>query len=231
MSGARFQALLGTPPSIGVPVSLGGATGGSAVTSVTLTTLAAIPAGALVVVGVLFNKAATGSVSSVSDGTNTYSLAQASTWTANNDIEELWYCPNALPVGSGASLVATLSGTSVGTPLIAAAYVTGVALSSPLDGHNATKYAPATAFNSGATATLAQAKEIAFGFAGFYNAAATVTEGSGFTLLVDQVPGGSPFFHGHLAYQIVTATTALNYQPVLSASNFGGSIIATFKGQ
>jgi hypothetical protein len=34
----------------------------------------------------------------------------------------------------------------------------------------------------------------------------------------------------HLAYQIVNATTSINYQPTLSASNFGGSLIATFKG-
>jgi hypothetical protein len=34
----------------------------------------------------------------------------------------------------------------------------------------------------------------------------------------------------HQAYQIVNATTALNYQLSLNVTSFGGSIIATFKG-
>jgi hypothetical protein len=235
MAGASFQALLssGGVSAIGTPVSLGSIVGTAAASSCTIVTTAAVPAGALLFLVTQFNKGTTISVSSVSDGTNNYTLAKSAGWNATNfDNQELWYCANAAAVGSGASLVVTYSSTlAVGvTPIAAAGYCTGILAASPLDSTNSAKYESGTAYSSGATATLAQAKELIIGALGFYSAACTVTEGSGFTQLVDQDQGSGNRSRVHLAYQIVNATTAINYQPTLSVANFGGSMIASFKG-
>jgi hypothetical protein len=217
---------------IGTPVPLGSAVNLSFSTTMTITTTAAIPAGSLAFVATSFNKSgSTIAVSSVSDGTNSYSLAKSAGWDATNaDAAELWYKENAAAVGSGATITITYSTTASSGAISAAGYCTGILASGSLDSTNSAQYAPSTAFSSGATATLAQAKELIIGALGFYNANATVTEGSGFTLLVDLNQGSGAFLHVHLAYQIVNATTAINYQPTLSAANFGHSIIASFKG-
>jgi hypothetical protein len=232
---AATQMLLfsyGATSVIGTPVSLGGAIGGVAASTIALTTLAAIPAGATVFVMSSFGKNTTVSVSSISDGTNTYQLAKSAGWNATNgDNDELWYAANCAAVSLGATLTVTLSSTTAAghSPVMCAAYCTGL-IAAPLDLTNSLKYEPGTAYSSGSSGTLTQAKEIIIGGLGFYNAACTITEGSGFTQIVDQDEGSGARFRAHLAYQIVNATTSINYQPTLSASNFGGSIIATFKG-
>lgn len=236
MSGVSFAALLGQGAAaafISTPVPLGSAAGTSGSSSMTLTTTAAIPAGALLFLATSFNKGTTISVSSVSDGTNVYSLAKSAGWEATSTENcELWYKANATAMPSGTVITITYSSTTAGGigSIAAAGYCAGILAAAPLDSTNSAKQLPGTAFSSGATATLAQTNELIIGALGFYNANATVTEGSGFTVLVDFNPGTSAFFHVHLSYQIVNATTAINYQPTLSASNFGASIIASFKG-
>lgn len=218
--------------AIGTPASLGSGQSSSSST-VTMTTGAAIPGGSLAVVAISFNKSSTISVSSVSDGTNSYTRARTSTWDASNArVVELWYKENASGVSSGATITATASVTSdANVNMIAAAYVTGVETASALDAVNSTRYAPSTSYASGSTGTLSQADEIAFGVAAGYTAssAATVTEGSGFTQIVERQQGSGAQEFIHLAYEIVAATTALNYQPSLSVTSYGASLIATFK--
>lgn len=236
MASPTFQALLASASAsvIGTPVSLGSAQGTASTNSMTITTTAASPNGALLFVVTHFHKATTISVSSISDGTNNYTLARSGGWDATNqENTELWYCANAAGMGSGATITITYSSTVSGTAgsVAAAGYCSGILASSPLDSVNSTLYAPGANFSSGATATLAQAKELIIGALGFYNTNAPLSsEGGGFTGLIDFNPGTASFYHCRLAYQIVNATTAINYQPVLSASEFGHSIIASFKG-
>lgn len=231
LASGQLHGFNGGHHNLSVPTSLGSAVGASGASSVAMTTGAAIPAGATIFVGVTVGKVTTISVSSISDGINTYLLARTAGWDATGaNVVELWYCPNCVGVPSGTTITATFSSTSVGgsnVPVIAAAYAEGLT-SSPLDKVNSTNYEPGTAFSSGSSGTLSQATELIIGCTGFYNAAATYTEGTGFTQIVDLDQGSGNRWRIHLAYQIVQATTAINYQPSLSANNFGGSIIATF---
>jgi hypothetical protein len=87
---------------------------------------------------------------------------------------------------------------------------------------------PGTTFASGTTGTLTQSNEIVFGFLGSYQNLTSVTEGSGFININQKLQGSGNNWGGNLAYQIVGATTALNYQPV-GSSSYGGALIATFK--
>lgn len=222
-------------PAIVTPTSLGCAAGTAASGSVTLTTLAAIPSGSLVVVGVIVGFSTAQTITGVSDGTNSYTQAVHSSWDATGDVVvDTWYKPNASAVSSSASLTATFSSTSLGAtnvPVICAAVVSaGIIAAAPLDKTNTGKTNNGTVYASGATATLSQANEIAFGFLGFYNASATVTEGSGFTSIVSTLNNGGGHWSANLAYQIVAATTALNYQPSTSVNTFGAANLSTYKG-
>jgi hypothetical protein len=215
------------------PVSLGAAQGSASASSVALTTVAAIPAGSLVVVGVQVGFAAAQTITGVSDGTNSYTRAAGAMWDATGDfVTDLWYKENASAVSSSATLTATFSAASLGgtnVPIICAAYTTGILTASSLDKTNSGKQEPGTAYASGSTGTLTQAKEIAFGFMGGSQNVTSITEGSGFTNINQKLQGSGNNWGGNLAYQIVNATTALNYQPTVSSS-FGGAVIATFKG-
>jgi hypothetical protein len=217
-----------------IPGSLGGGVGSIGASSMTISTVSSSPAGALLLVTTIFGKSTTVSVSSVSDGTNNYTLAKSAGWDPTNfDNQELWYCANAAAMPVGSTITITYSAATIGgtnQPVACAGFCAGILAASPLDKTNSTKYEPGTAYSSGSSGTLTQAKELIIGALGFYNAACTITEGSGFSFLGDQPQGSGNLFRCHLAYQIVNATTAINYQPTLSASNFGGSIIATFKG-
>lgn len=226
----------GTIP-IGTPVSIG-SNEQSTISSLTMTTSGAIPAGSLALVFIEINKSTAISVSSVSDGTNSYTLARTSTWDVNTFVTyEIWYKANASAVGSGATITATLSATAGNTNLIAAAYVTGVLTSSPLDKVNSgTTGCSGLSPNSGSTGTLTIANEIVFGGTGGYvspvTAAVISVESSGFTQL-HNVVGSSTRFLNHTAYRIVNATTAQTYNPTVGGSATAscfGTVIASFKG-
>jgi hypothetical protein len=235
MYGAQGSIFSGAPPAIGTPVSLGCALGSAGASSVTLTTTAAIPLGALVVAGVQVGFAATQTISSISDGANTYSAAVGATWDATGAfVTGLWQKANAAAVSTSASLTATFSAASssgTNVPVICAAYVTGIQATTPLDKTASGKTEPGTAFASGSTGTLTQSNEIAFGFVGAYSNCTSVTEGSGFTTISPspKLQGSGNQWCGNLASKTVAATTALNYQPTLTSS-FGAALIGTFKG-
>lgn len=203
-------------------------------TTISMTTTAAIPAGSTVVVAISSAKASTISVSSVSDGTNSYALAAASGWGAATLVGlDFWYVNNANPVSSGATITATFSSTNIDPGYIAAALVLNLQ-SSPFDKSNFTQYSsPTTAPSSGATATLTQANEVCFGAATGYTSPATsttLTESSGWTNLASINNGTSTRYYIIFGYKIVAATTAQNYQPTLGSAAVSVGGIATFKG-
>lgn len=220
-------------PSIAVPVSIGSRTTTAVIQSnVGLTTTAGIPGGALALVAVFAPSGSTNSITGVSDGTNTYTRAVQSVWDVGTDSwAELWYKENAVGISSGAVIVATYAAATNAQPsVISGAYVTGILSSTSLDTTNNGTTVSGTAYASGSTGTLAKANEIAIGFMGEYNASTTVTDGSGFININTTTQGSGAFFNTKLSYQIVAATTALNYQPSTSVATFGKTLIATFKG-
>lgn len=220
--------------AIGNPTSLGTNNSTSAdVSSITLTTSAAIVAGNIAWVAVQFISVAAQTVSSVSDGTNSYTLAlRANTGLAYT---ELWYKENAAAVSSGATITATLSGsTSGGNGYgIQAFQSSGVVTSSAMD-KTASYAGAATATPTATTATLTQATEIAIGvsFVGYANTVTPFTEASGFTNLFSAITTGFNTTKTSIGYKVVAATTAVAYSPVWSTAPNSGSplVLATFKG-
>lgn len=233
MAGATFQLLLSgtTASNIGVPVSLGTNGALSSTSTNVLTTVATVPAGGLIFVTACFVKASSIVISSITDSNgNTYAAAVSAGYNVTNlDNQELWYAVSAAPLTSGSTITVTLNGLSSNPWPMCAGYSTGLT-ATPIDKVNSTKYEPASGtLSSGTTGVLTQAKELIVGATGFYTST-TFTEGAGFTQLNDLDAGGANHLRSHLAYQIVNATTAVNYQPSSTASIFGGSMIATFKG-
>ena len=194
--------------------------------AIIVTTTGAIPAGALAFVAVRISSGALQVVSSVSDGTNSYTKAAGETGTYD-DIE-IWICPNASGVLSGASVTVNLSGAPTGGGAAAAfvGYCTNVVTSAPanqiaggVNSGSATNY-------SATTGTLSQASEVAIGLT-FINGNATETQSSGFTNLAHVTDSGN--ISTAVDYQVVSSTTAITYDPVWSVASRVGSLIVTFK--
>lgn len=220
-------------PVIATPTSLGSTVlSASARSSATHTTTAAIPAGSLAFVAVFAPFGSAKTISSISDGTNSYSSAVTNAYDGSTQlVAAIYYKENASAVSSSATITVTFSGNTLAQPtVITAGYTTGIITSSSLDKTNSGTTSAGTAYASGSTGTLTQANEIAIGFIGEYNASVTITEGSGFSTLNNPRQGSGSNFNANLAYQIVSATTALNYQPSTSANTYGKVLIATFKG-
>lgn len=217
--------------TIGTPTSIGAVNGGTNNTSsITIPTSANIVAGNLVVA--FFQVASGVTVSSVSDGTNSYSHANScneSSGGAGNPDTEIWYVSNASAAPSGASLTATLSGTSTGSNgyLGQAFQVSGIAASGALD-KTPTCVTTNSTTPSISTGTLSQANEIGFGTSTtFYNSNA-YTEASGFTNLFNN--HGTYFYTG-IGYKIVAATSSVSYSPTWanSANSWMLTQAVTFK--
>lgn len=175
-----------TPPVIAAPTSIGSVVMSAAArSSATLTTTAAIPGGSLAFCGVLAPFSTAQTISSVSDGTNTYTAAVTNAFDAGTQlVAAIYYKQNATAVSSGATVTASFSGNTIAQPsIIVCGYTTGIITASSLDKTNSGLLAPGTAYASNSTGTLSQANEIAIGFLGEYNASVTITEGSGFTTL------------------------------------------------
>lgn len=209
-----------TSTPIGTPATLGFVGPSGSVSSIALTASAAIQSADLVVCGIQYDSASQ-SVSSISDGTNSYAKILRETAGSTATVE-LWYKANATAVASP-TITATLSG-AIGTPAMQCGRVSGVQ-STPLDQSNGATGSGTTA--SVATGTLAQANEIAWGY---MMGRGTFTE----------TPPGSwtNINHGNSANPqtsaldsiTVAATTAVTYNPTMSGSVTWSAIIATFKG-
>lgn len=214
---------IGTPSSLGTAIS-----GTTSVSSKVFTTNAAITAGNLAVVAIGWYNGGSSvvAISSVSDGTNTYTAAvTASSSGSTPSSIALYYCKNAAAVASSASITVTWASNVLAQGIIAY-QVSGVDKTGPLD-KTATYTSPATTTPSVSTGTLSQANEIIFGCAGGYNIT-SYTESSGFTSLASVFPNSDATT---LSYDTVTSTTSVTYAPTTNADLTGPTIalVASFK--
>jgi hypothetical protein len=215
-------------PQIGTPQSLGSAgTFGGGGASQTINYANNVLSGDTLVACVAFNNAAAVTNTSVSDGTNSYTLAEQSTFGAGTFLN-IWYKANAAAVGAGATLTASLSGGMSGTNSIAlgAMRVAGLIAASPLDAINQNKASGVTTIST-ATGTLAQANEIIAGCAYAYSGTATAYSGaSGFTNVFSQAVS----YPMGMDYDKVAAPTSVTYSPTFNGNGSMYAVVATLKG-
>lgn len=229
MPGVIFQPFFLGGSKIGTPVGLGSTIATrNGLTTLTFTTTGAIPAGALVVVGAGDITGTADPVSSISDGTNSYSKASGGVAAAACEAE-IWYVANAAAVSSGATLTVTYSATlDTNCAYAAAFYVTGIVQSSPVD------TAPAvTSTGTISTGTLSQGKELVVGTAVVFGSTGTLTysEASGFTNIAALSLNSATNNAAGLGYQIVAATTSIAYAPTFTgAVTNRTNAEASFKG-
>jgi hypothetical protein len=219
---------VGTPQSLGTVGAIGGTPSSAAIT-----TIAAVYPGDLLVCGItLFSNPTARTISSVSDGTNTYVPAVAASTTGGTgaaDFDgELWYCANAQAGAYGATLTITFSGALAGEGgqgyAIAAARIPRCVGLDKI----ASQAGGAPGAYGVTTTTLSQPHEIAIGAmcAGNYP-----TSAPGFTLIAETISGagGEAIY---LCYKIVNATTAVALTPTYAANAAldNVTLLATFKG-
>lgn len=219
--------------SIGTPTSLGSnKSEGSPVSNGSMTTTAAIVAGNLVVVVVSLNSNNGITVSSISDGTNSYTKAISFIQSSVSDVE-IWYKANASAVGSSATITANFSGSSTGSFCgfaIAAAQITGIATTSPLDQH-ASNGGTTLSTITATTPSLSQANEIAIGACLDANSNLTYSGASGFTNLFNISNTSGPDGNTTVDYDIVSSTSAISYSPTWNTTNNRiAAVVATFEG-
>jgi hypothetical protein len=214
--------LVVTPAPIGTPVTIGTDCNpnpcniNSTSASASFITSANIVAGDTVIVATSAVGPPLRSVTSVTDGTNTYSMVVGQQ-SVDTDVE-MWACQNCLAVASGATLTVNYSGTA--SIDVMAARIPGLVAAS------VDKTAGAAGI-SATTATLSQTNEIAIGT---FQSFSPATEGTGFTSIPPAIlhntfnPNYQTF-----GYQIVNSTAAVTYT---AAPNSGRpiAVIATFKG-
>lgn len=214
---------LKTPNSIGT-----GFNNTNPATTGTITTTAAIPSGALVIVGLSVNSLNNVTHASVSDGTNSYTLAGTNATTTNTSFA-IFYKINAAAVASGSTITDTFSGTTG-----AVANFSGVAISftncanATIDAFAKTSSNSANSLSI-ATGTLSQAREIIIGFTGIQGGTGAYSGASGFTN-VNSVPANLGAEPGSaLDYQYVSATTTVTFAPAWAgAVGRMGAIVASF---
>jgi len=223
---AQVNQIPGWPPNtvgIGIPQSLGV----SSVSGATLTTSAAIVAGDLAVVCTFGDAGGSGTVTGITDGTNTYAEA-ASNQVGTSRPTTLWYKANAAAVGSGATITATYS-TGIILSYLSAWRVTNIALSSPLD-QTANAGANSVITVTATTPTLSQANEIAAGCSGGAAASGIAYSGAtGFSPANSNTIGGTEGIASD--YKITTGIGAVSYSPTWANGNFASAVVATFKGR
>lgn len=235
MPAAHF-AIQAIDRQVTAPVAIGTGFTAAGNSSITITTSAAIPVGALVCVAVQLNKSSTISVSSISDGTNSYSVAKSVGWDTNTFAEAaLWYKENAAAVASSSTITVTLSTTTSGNESQACAfYFPGQQVQTgSLDktAGASTGASAVTGPSSGASAALSQTEEIVVGFFGGYGSAASnpsVSNENGFTLITNASHDARMVVHAAYKFQN-NSTTAATYAPTFSTTVNGGCGVATFK--
>lgn len=211
--------------TIGTPQSLGTGSASSG-TTCTVTTGANIVAGDLAVVAVFIAAGSAITVSSISDGTNSYTKAINETAASGDLNTELWYKNGAAAVSSGATITITISGSAAVVAI--AAHVSGVLTASSLDQTAVTNAAGTS--NTATTGVTTQTPEIVFGAAGsntnnMYNGA---TDGaSSYTNLGGKTLASTSFVA--LDYIIIASLTSVAYTPSWNASQTTCTVVATFK--
>ncbi len=208
-------------PSVGTPVNIGSTSGAGT----TVTTSAGILAGDLVVI--LTSGWNAPAVTSISDGTNSYTKAVAD--TTNGFRVEIWYKENAAAVSSGATVTITY-GSAPTNSLVHVMRVPTAKLSGALDQTAHTGGTAST--NTVTTGALAQTNEVAFGIVTRNNNNSITTESAGFTNIDKQ--NGAAGLCMNMAYKLINGSlSAVTYAPTTSGSagDSYGIATATFKGQ
>jgi hypothetical protein len=127
-------------------------------TSFTTTTTASITAGNLAVIALAFSATAAIPVSTVSDGTNSYTRAARA--TSGNFTVDIWYKLAAASVASGATITLTTASTATANIAVKAVQASGIT-AFDVSGTNA-----ACSGGSITTAALAQMNELAIATGG-----------------------------------------------------------------
>jgi hypothetical protein len=216
---------------IGTPASIGGIQGNSSGATVTFTTTANIASGDLVAVCILAEFSGTNvAISSVSDGTNTYSSAITQYNSTAHVLTAIYYKQNAAAVSSGATMTVTFASSGI---LSGASgfHVSGVLPSSSLDQTNF--FSTNNGSSTTTTGTLSQSNEIIAGCATAIVAshALTYSGATGFTNAGNYIDGITDFGNA-IDYVKVASTTTVSYAPVWagSATPNTSAAVATFKG-
>jgi len=213
---------LGTPQSLGVSGDVN-----NAASTRTMTTTANIGAGDLAGFCLLLNNGSA-TVSSLSDGTNSYAKA---TSAINGTTKELglWYKDNASAVGSGATVTATFNVGASGAPIVWTMigwHVSGVAVS-PLDQIASNFTSMSSSSLSSTTPSLSQANEIVAGCTAQVVSGTSYNGSAGFSNIDHVAPGSSL---ANADYKIVASTAASTYANNYSSSSTLFNAQATFKG-
>ena len=207
------------------PTGLGN-TGGSGGSS--FSTAVAIRTGDLVVVSTFtIGNGVYATVSAISDGTNTYTLAafvnDPNTGSGAFYRQEIWICQNALPVAAGATLSMTLSGATFFTA-ICAARVAGVIVNNAYDAVAGAQLttAPGTLSPSITSGSFPRPPEIVFAVNDTNQSGGpTWTPDANWTTIYDN--GGTA--GGSLVYRIVNSAGAVTYNPTWSGGTINESLM------
>jgi hypothetical protein len=217
-------------PDIGTPTSLGtGSNSGASVTTTTITTGANIVAGDCAVVGWYTADGVTAarSVSSVSDGTNTYTRLNNFSNGTNEYHMEIWYCANCSAVSSGGTITITHTSSGGGGSMRSAgAFTVSGIISSPADTAPTGEYLASSTTPSVASGALAKANEIVVGM-NASSSAGSYTEDAEFTNVNTITQSGQIL---HLSYNIVAATTSVTFNPTWSSAGTQVTIVGSLKG-
>ncbi len=205
-------------------VALGDANATASTGSIAVSTSVDILAGDTVVVAVGYGAVNVGSVSSVSDGTNTYTLIAdtdvGGDGSTINGWMSMFYAYNCAAV-TNPTITATLSANRQDR-FIAACRIAGATLTDPLDASDAANTGSDTT-PSIATGTLVRAYQAIIGFL-WANGNPTITEDGDFTNLALATTSNNNKT-GNLAYYIVNSTSSVSYDPTRSGSTPAGNLI------
>lgn len=205
--------------AIGTPTTLATSSGSTA-NPKTFTTSASLTAGNLAVLVFMCN-GTTNTISSVSDGTNSYSKFFRSTNSNGNGIVlEVWVCPNCSAVSSGATVTINFSAYGSSSYSAIMFQASGLAVASVTDKFATNTAAGSASGNiSASTGTLSQSAELvicAFGLGGGA-AAPTVTPSAGFTNLTATNDGVNNT-NLEVSYDIVSSNSSVTGDPSWSVS-------------
>lgn len=205
---------------------------GAAITSLGVAYSSNVTAGSLLIACIRDGSSVNNVNASITDSNNAGNWTKAieRDLTVDLDTAAIYYRLNA---ASGATTVTYHTGQGAGTLRMVIIEYSGIATSSALDQTSSGYNASSTAPNSGATATLAQATELALGYGDQVNAPSGAwTAGGGYTLVSDAFTasgqnqlklGVSELFTASTAAQTATFT-------IPTTADEWSCMIATFKG-
>lgn len=181
-------------------------------------------AGNMVLVAISYNDDVAGTVSTVVDGTNTYTKITSGASGADTT-GELWYSYNISAVTSP-TVTVTMSANSHDMAVIVREY-SGLTTTNPLDKSSGIATSIGTTHTARPVATTSQNKELVVAMLS-YGSNSTFTVGAGFSNLANQ--NASDIFES-VALQDKDATSLDDYSATITAgtSSAGYFIIATFK--